>query len=114
MSLRALAKDPGRDYKNGYTDVRCLENAGLIGWTKNDRIKVPWDIVEARLWLAAKPDMSRAGMRYFKKQRKLSPFPFLVRFILPTTSLPRRRQFFSVWKSFLDATRSRQNRVLRF
>ena len=53
MSIRGLAKDLGRDYKNVYTDVRCLENIGLIGRTKNDRIKVPWDIVEARLLLAA-------------------------------------------------------------
>ena len=53
MSIRALAKDLGRDYKNVYTDVRRLENIGLIGRTKNDRIKVPWDIVEARLLLAA-------------------------------------------------------------
>ena len=53
MSIRALAKDLGRDYKNVYTDVRRLENIGLIGRAKNDRIKVPWDIVEARLLLAA-------------------------------------------------------------
>ncbi len=53
MSIRALAKDLGRDYKNVHTDVRCLEKIGLIGRTKNDRIKVPWDIVEARLLLAA-------------------------------------------------------------
>ncbi len=53
MSIRGLANDLGRDYKNVYTDVRCLENIGLIGRTKNDRINVPWDIVEARLLLAA-------------------------------------------------------------
>jgi len=53
MSIRALSKDLGRDYKNVYTNVRCLENIGLIGRTKNNRIKVPWDIVEARLLLAA-------------------------------------------------------------
>ena len=53
MSIRALAKDLGRDYKNVHTDVRRLENIGLIGRTKNNRIKVPWDIVEARLMLAA-------------------------------------------------------------
>ena len=51
MSIRALANDLGRDYKNVYTDVRRLENIGLIGRTKNNRIKVPWDIVEARLLL---------------------------------------------------------------
>jgi predicted transcriptional regulator len=53
MSIRGLAKNLGRDYKNVYTDVRCLENIGLIGRTKDERIKVPWDIVEARLLLAA-------------------------------------------------------------
>ncbi len=53
MSIRALAKDLGRDYKNVYTDVRRLENIGLIARTNNNRIKVPWDIVEARLLLAA-------------------------------------------------------------
>ncbi len=53
MSIRALAKDLGRDYKNVYTDVRRLENIGLIERPQNDRIKVPWDIVEARLLLAA-------------------------------------------------------------
>ena len=53
MSVRALAHDLGRDYKNVYTDVRRLEDIGLIGRAKNDRINVPWDIVEARLLLAA-------------------------------------------------------------
>ena len=53
MSIRALAKDLGCDYKNVYTDVRRLENIGLIARTNNNRIKVPWDIVEARLMLAA-------------------------------------------------------------
>jgi predicted transcriptional regulator len=53
MSIRALATDLGRDYKNVHTDVRRLENTGLITRTKNDQIKVPWDIVEARLLLAA-------------------------------------------------------------
>ena len=53
MSIRALAKDLGRDYKNVYTDVQRLKNIGLIGRTKTDRITVPWDIVEARLLLAA-------------------------------------------------------------
>ncbi len=53
MSIRGLAIDLGRDYKNVHTDVRRLENIGLIGRTEKDRIKVPWDIVEARLLLAA-------------------------------------------------------------
>ncbi len=53
MSIRALANHLRRDYKNVYTDVRRLEDLGLIGRTENDRIEVPWDIVEARLLLAA-------------------------------------------------------------
>ena len=53
MSIRALAKDLGRDYKNVHTDVRRLENIGLIERIENNRIIVPWDIVEARLRLAA-------------------------------------------------------------
>ena len=53
MSIRALAKDLGRDYKNVYTAVQRLENIGLKGRTQNNKINVPWDIVEARLLLAA-------------------------------------------------------------
>ena len=53
MSIRALANELGRDYKNVHTDVHRLELIGLIGRTKDNKIKVPWDIVEARLMLAA-------------------------------------------------------------
>ena len=53
MSVRALARTVERDYKNVHTDVRRLEQIGLIGRTKDNRIEVPWDIVEARLRLAA-------------------------------------------------------------
>ena len=52
-SVRALANELGRDYKNVYTDVRRLELVGLIDRTKDNTIEVPWDIVEARLRLAA-------------------------------------------------------------
>jgi predicted transcriptional regulator len=53
MSIRALAKALGRDYKNVYTDVKRLEHTGLIGRTKDGKVEVPWNIVEARLRLAA-------------------------------------------------------------
>ena len=53
MSVRALAKELGRDYKNVHTDVRRLEEIGLIGRTKEENVKVPWDTVEAQLRLAA-------------------------------------------------------------
>ena len=53
MSVRALTNELGRDYKNVHTDVRRLEGIGLIDRTKDDNIEVPWDILEARLRLAA-------------------------------------------------------------
>jgi predicted transcriptional regulator len=53
MSVRALAGALGRDYKNVHTDVSRLEQIGLIARTKGEKIEVPWDIVEARLRLAA-------------------------------------------------------------
>jgi len=53
MSIHALANELGRDYKNVHTDVRRLEHIGLISRTNNGKIEVPWDIVEARLRLAA-------------------------------------------------------------
>lgn len=52
-SVRALAKALNRDYKNVHLDVRLLEQVGLISRTKDKKIEVPWDIVEARLRLAA-------------------------------------------------------------
>jgi len=53
MSIRSLAKKLQRDYKNVHTDVRRLESIGLIDRTEDDKIEVPWDILEARLRLAA-------------------------------------------------------------
>ena len=53
MSVRALAKELGRDYKNVHTDVRRLEEVGLVGRNKEENVEVPWDIVEAQLRLAA-------------------------------------------------------------
>lgn len=53
MSIRGLANKLGRDYKNIHTDVRLLEKVGLIERTKDNKVEVPWNIVEARLQLAA-------------------------------------------------------------
>jgi predicted transcriptional regulator len=53
LSIRALSKNLGRDYKNVHTDTSVLLNLGLIERTQDEKIKVPWDIVEARLKLAA-------------------------------------------------------------
>ncbi len=48
-----MSNELGRDYKNDHTDVRRLEQIGLLDRTKDAAIEVPWDIVEALLRLAA-------------------------------------------------------------
>jgi predicted transcriptional regulator len=53
MSVRALSSRLGRDYKNVHTDVRRLEQIGLVDRDKDGKVKVPWTIVEAKLRLAA-------------------------------------------------------------
>jgi predicted transcriptional regulator len=53
MSVRGLAKALGRDYKNVHSDVHRLEVLGLIARSRDNKIEVPWDIVEAQLRLAA-------------------------------------------------------------
>jgi len=53
MSVRSLANELKRDYKNVHTDVRRLEQIGLIDRTEDDKIEVSWDILEAKLRLAA-------------------------------------------------------------
>jgi len=53
VSIRGLAKELSRDYKNVYTDVSLLEKVGLIDRTEDNKVEVPWNIVEARLQLAA-------------------------------------------------------------
>ena len=53
MSIRALAIELGRDYKNVHTEVKRLKDIGLVGRTKDGKMEVPWNVVEARLRLAA-------------------------------------------------------------
>ncbi len=43
MSVRTLAGALGRDYKNVHTDVSRLEQIGLIGRTKDEKIESQWD-----------------------------------------------------------------------
>jgi predicted transcriptional regulator len=53
MSIRALARELSRDYKNVHTDVQRLKEIGLVERGEDDDVEVPWDTVEARLQLAA-------------------------------------------------------------
>ena len=51
MSVRALAKRLGRDYKNVHTDVAQLTGLGLVERMGKSLVKVPWDAVRAELKL---------------------------------------------------------------
>ena len=53
MSVRALASELKRDYKNVHTDIKKMEYIGLVSRTRDEKVQVPWDIVEAHLRLAA-------------------------------------------------------------
>ena len=53
MTIRGLANKLSQDYKNVHTDVRLLENLGLIDRTEDNEVEVPWAIVEASLQMAA-------------------------------------------------------------
>lgn len=53
MSIYALAKHLGRDYKNVHTDVSRLMELDLIEKAKDDRVFVPWNVIAAELRLAA-------------------------------------------------------------
>ncbi len=52
-SIRAIAKQLKRDYKNVYSDVKILKQTGLIETDKEKYIWVPWDRIAAEIPLAA-------------------------------------------------------------
>jgi predicted transcriptional regulator len=52
MTIYALAKLLGRDYKNVHRDVKALMELDIIQET-DGKIEVPWDEIEARLRIAA-------------------------------------------------------------
>lgn len=51
MSVRALAKRLGRDYKNVHTDVAQLIGLQVIERTGQALVRVPWDALRADLRL---------------------------------------------------------------
>ncbi|MGH6631662.1 MAG: hypothetical protein ACREB3_18190 [Burkholderiales bacterium] len=52
VSVYALAKALGRDYKNVYVDVQQLSNLNLIEKADDGKIRIAWDAVRAELRLA--------------------------------------------------------------
>ena len=53
MTVYALAKILGRNYKNVHSDVKALEERGLIARTKTNQVEVPWDEIAAHMRFAA-------------------------------------------------------------
>ena len=53
LSVFALAKLLGRDYKNVHTDVSRLMALGLIERTESSLVRVAWDAVRAELRFGA-------------------------------------------------------------
>lgn len=53
MSVRSLSKALERDYKNVHSDVRALEDAGLIERNEEGEIQAPWDVIDAHFSLVA-------------------------------------------------------------
>ncbi len=51
LSILALARRLGRDYKNVHTDVTNFVALGLIERRADGRVAVPWDAVRAELRL---------------------------------------------------------------
>ena len=54
LSIRKLATELHRDYKNVHTDVKDLIHVGLIEETDSQLLSVPWDVIVSELPLLAK------------------------------------------------------------
>ncbi len=52
VSIKALSRITGRNYRNVYDDVKLLMNAGLIHKNESKEIFVPWDKIQAEIELA--------------------------------------------------------------
>jgi predicted transcriptional regulator len=53
LSIRALARELGRDYKNVHSDTKVMERLGLIHCDAKGLLRVPWSSIVAELALAA-------------------------------------------------------------
>ena len=52
LSIRKLAAELRRDYKNVHTDVKDLLSVGLIEETDDGLLSVPWDVIVSELPLS--------------------------------------------------------------
>jgi len=59
MSVRALAKALGRDYKNVHKDMQEMEKIGIVVRDKEGLLLVPWQSIIAELALAHENQISK-------------------------------------------------------
>lgn len=52
-SIRALSKHLNRDYKNVYSDVKMLDESGLL-LHENSQYSVPWDLIKTEIPMFSK------------------------------------------------------------
>ncbi len=53
LSVRALAKQLNRNYKNVHVDARALEEVDLIQRNEEGLLAAPWDVIDAHVQLVA-------------------------------------------------------------
>ena len=53
LSVRALSKELGRDYKNVHVEISALEEVDLVQRTKEGLLVAPWDVIDAHVRLVA-------------------------------------------------------------
>lgn len=53
MTVYALAKALGRNYKNVHTDVKTLAELGIVERNADGKVGIPWDEIDLRVPLAA-------------------------------------------------------------
>jgi len=53
LTVYALAKHAGRNYKNVHGDIAAMLHLGLVERTAARRIRVPWEVISAEMRLAA-------------------------------------------------------------
>lgn len=53
LTVYALAKHAGRNYKNVHSDIAVLLRLGLVQRTAARQVRVPWDVISAEMRLAA-------------------------------------------------------------
>ncbi len=67
LSIRALAKELGRDYSNVHQDVKILYQLGLmVKNEKDDKYYVPWDVIVTEISL---PMIKKSKLSHHPKPR---------------------------------------------